>query len=74
MGAAARVLAMASPHCGSAWGAPAATIRSSDSLASAGMQTSWQTRKPASAASRTVWPGLASAGAVTGTGSSTASS
>lgn len=74
LGASARVFAIAAPHRGSAGAGPSVTGKASVSTASSGMQMSAQTRKAAAPLSVTVWPGLASAGAVSATGRSTSSS
>ena len=72
LGASARAAPMRTPQAGSGSPALAATDTSMLRSASAGTQTSLQTRKPAWAFKVTVWPGLAEAGAVIWTGSTTA--
>jgi hypothetical protein len=67
LGAAASVSAMALPEMGLVCGA-ATTGTSSVSVASSGTQTSLHTSQSAAAFRVTVWPGLASAGTVMGTG------
>ena len=72
-GALARVLAIWPLHAGLGSARPSATGSDRVSSASSGTQISSQTRNEAWAFKVTVSPGLAVAGAVIGTGSSTSS-
>ncbi len=65
------VLSIAAPHLGSVGGLPATTGTVSLSLASSGTQMSAQTRNRTSAFRVTLDPGLAEAGTLSDTGSST---